>query len=50
MELLLAILLYVLGCVCLISVASIFSLAVTFVQAASVLILFSIVVAIVKNF
>jgi len=49
LQFILGILLYVLGCVCVTAVAGIFGVLVTFSQAAALLILLTIVVAIIKN-
>jgi hypothetical protein len=49
-QLIVAVLLYVLACVCLTTVAGIFGVLVMFTQAVAVLILFSLLVSIVKSF
>ena len=50
MELIMALLLYVLGSVATVSMASIFGVSVNLFQAAAVWIVFSLAVSIVKNF
>jgi hypothetical protein len=49
LQFILGMLIYVLGCYCIISVAAVFGLLLTFTQALAVMLLFSIVVAIAKN-
>lgn len=48
-EFIIAILLYVLGCVCLITVGTIFGVVMTFTQAAAAMILITLVFAIGRN-